>query len=540
MRAPAHLSDSPARALRALAALVAAALLAAMLTPLPALATFLLPAGEPVPAGASVVSRLEVADALVIEATSAPDGAMELDAPLAFSSLGHTDAAGNRIDSGVRSTGAEEVWADGNRGEGAVVALVDSGVGDIPALDGAVVAQLDFSGTGGGDPLGHGTFMASIIAGRGPDVPGVAPAADILSLKVGDAEGNTTLGTVLTALDWLYGRGRALGVRIGVLALGIEANTPPGILLDAAVSRLAAADVLVVTASGNDGPNRLTAPATAPGSFSVGSFDDAAQSDSGPVAADFSSTGRDRTGAAQPDALAAGVSLVGHVPEGSIIGREHAATREGTLLRGTGTSMSSGLAAGVAALASAARTDLGGAALQDALRNDAGVIDAPDAVETIEQAPADRDRWVPPGQAKKGKGHPGNGNGNCNGNGNGKGNAPGQVGKGPKGHLDGWANLRWKNLRWKNVRWTNLRWKSDEWANLRWKGGSWTNLRWKTNDWANLRWKAEGWANLRWKADQWNNLRWKAEGWSGGDGFAGARWANLRWKTTRWALLEAP
>lgn len=533
MRDHPETASNPIGALRLLAAAIAALVLASALGPLPALATeaagaaaatqtYVVPADEPLSAGARVVSRLEVVDALLVEATTPPPGAVQVDVPLDFSSLGHADAKGNRVDSGVRSTGAEDVWAEGNRGDGAVVALVDSGVGDVPALDGAVVAQLDFSGTGGGDPLGHGTFMASLIAGRGPDVPGVAPKADILSLKVGDRQGETTLGTVLTALDWLYSRGRELGVRIAVLALGIDADTPPAVLLDAAVQRLAQADVLVVTAAGNDGPGRLTAPATAPGSFSVGAFDDAAQSDGGPVPADFSSTGKDRVRVDQPDALAAGVSLVGHVPEDSIIGREHADTREGTLLRGTGTSMSTALAAGVAALASAERPDLGGGALEEALRNDAGVIDAPDAVDTIAEAPVERGRPVPPGQAKKGAGHPGKGN-------PGKGN--GAV---------GWKNLRWKNLRWKNVRWTNLRWKSDDWANLRWKGGSWANLRWKTNDWANLRWKAEGWANLRWKADEWNNLRWKAQGWKGGDGFAGARWANLRWKTTRWALLEAP
>jgi serine protease AprX len=494
---------APRPTARTAAALLALLLLTALLAPLPGRAqTYLVPEGSALPAGSRVLERLSVADALLVTSPTAPAGGITAGVGLSFESLGHAAADGTQLDSGVVSTGADQVWATGNRGAGAAVALIDSGVAPIPAVAGALVAELDFTGTGTGDPLGHGTFLASLIAGRGPVAPGVAPEADIVSLKVGYPDGSTDLGTVLRALEWLHGPGRSVGIRIAVLALGLDPAHPAAAILDAATDRLAASDVLVLTAAGNEGPGGLTSPATATRTFSVGAFDDAAQGGAAPTAADFSGTGVDRAGVPQPDALASGVSLTGHVPPDSIIGREHADRRDGTLLRGTGTSMATALAAGVAALASAARPDLGGTALDMALRTDAGVIDAEEAVAAVLEAPAQPGRAVPPGQAKKADDDR---------------VPPGQARRAGDGHVPpGQARqpLRWTNLRWKHVQWTNLRWKDAAYANLRWKGGDWQNLRWKAHEWANLRWKVEEWANLRWKAEEWANLRWKADAWT--------------------------
>ena len=39
------------------------------------------------------------------------------------------------------------------------------------------------------DLHGHGTFMAGLVAGDGEDVDGIAPAANLVSVKVADDEG---------------------------------------------------------------------------------------------------------------------------------------------------------------------------------------------------------------------------------------------------------------------------------------------------------------------------------------------------------------
>lgn len=86
---------------------------------------------------------------------------------------------------------ADDVWAE-SQGEGVIVAVVDSGVDAThPDLTGQVLTGKDFSGGGNAheDLVGHGTKMASIIAGHGHGsdnnlgVIGLAPKAKILPLR---------------------------------------------------------------------------------------------------------------------------------------------------------------------------------------------------------------------------------------------------------------------------------------------------------------------------------------------------------------------
>jgi len=106
-------------------------------------------------------------------------------------------------------------------GAGVNVALLDTGVSDTPALnrasgritDGVDVSQLAAGGpalTSGHftDGYGHGTFLASLIAGgrvpgSGKRAIGVAPAARVVVVKVADSHGITSLSEVLAGLDWV-------------------------------------------------------------------------------------------------------------------------------------------------------------------------------------------------------------------------------------------------------------------------------------------------------------------------------------------------
>jgi len=92
---------------------------------------------------------------------------------------------------------------DGNEGAGVTVAVVDTGIADVPDLTGRVVEHIDVTGTGGGDGYGHGTFLAGLIVGRGePDgsYRGVAPGARVLDVKVAGPDGATSLVSVLRGL----------------------------------------------------------------------------------------------------------------------------------------------------------------------------------------------------------------------------------------------------------------------------------------------------------------------------------------------------
>src|SRR3954447_10996135 len=110
-------------------------------------------------------------------------------------------------DSGVASavytdvTRASSVWASGVTGAGVTVALVDTGVSTKGDLSGRVVHAEDFTAERDNrDNYGHGTFVAGLIAGTGAAshgaIKGIAPGAQIVSLKIAGRDGSTDVTMV--------------------------------------------------------------------------------------------------------------------------------------------------------------------------------------------------------------------------------------------------------------------------------------------------------------------------------------------------------
>jgi subtilisin family serine protease len=98
------------------------------------------------------------------------------------------------------------------------------------------------------DGLGHGTHVAGIIAAaaNGRGVVGVAPRAQIMTIKVLDAAGSGTTGAVAEGIRYAA----ANGARI--INLSLQGDQPDPRMNDA-IAAAAAANVLVVSASGNSG-----------------------------------------------------------------------------------------------------------------------------------------------------------------------------------------------------------------------------------------------------------------------------------------------
>jgi serine protease AprX len=109
-------------------------------------------------------------------------------------------------------------------GNGVGVAVIDSGVANVPELKGRVKASVDFTGTSDRDEFGHGTHVAGIIAAAGvnknDETSGVAPGADIISLKVLDAKGAGLAGNVIAAIDWVLLNKDAYNIKVINLSLG--------------------------------------------------------------------------------------------------------------------------------------------------------------------------------------------------------------------------------------------------------------------------------------------------------------------------------
>src|SRR5437763_3481979 len=106
------------------------------------------------------------------------------------------------LDRSAPQIGAPTAWAQGFDGTGVPLAVVDTGIdGTHPDLAGKVQASANFSGSGPGDHVGHGTHVASIIAGTGAASgglrKGVAPGATLLDAKVLSDDGSGLSSAVI-------------------------------------------------------------------------------------------------------------------------------------------------------------------------------------------------------------------------------------------------------------------------------------------------------------------------------------------------------
>ena len=275
----------------------------------------------------------------------------------------------------TREVGAAALHAAGATGQRVRVALVDTGVSPGQDLAGRIVPVADpslgsllgadadcanFSGEPDcTDSYGHGTFLAGLIAGDGTasagEHVGVAPGAEIVSVKIAGRDGSADVTKVLAAIQWVVSFKDTYDIAVLNLSLGTSSTAPVEFdPLNHAVERAWEAGIVVVVAASNRGPDAATIskPADDPLVLTVGAVDDRGT----PAVADDRSpsfTGRGPTahGRAKPDVVAPGVRLVSLRSPGSFV-EQHAggAGVDATYRRGTGTSMSAAVVSGAAAL----------------------------------------------------------------------------------------------------------------------------------------------------------------------------------------------
>ncbi|WP_327273730.1 S8 family serine peptidase [Streptomyces sp. NBC_01224] len=182
------------------------------------------------------------------------------------------------LDQSVPQIGAPEAWAKGFDGKGTKVAILDTGA-DLNNADikSRITATQSFvSGESVQDGHGHGTHVASTIAGSGANsggkYKGVAPGADLLIGKVLANAGSGPVSGILEGMDWAV----AQGADVVSMSLGAKAATPHDVLTDAVDSLSDSSGTLFVIAAGNDGKggeSTLGSPGTADAALTVGAVD---------------------------------------------------------------------------------------------------------------------------------------------------------------------------------------------------------------------------------------------------------------------------
>ncbi|MGA4844148.1 S8 family peptidase [Streptomyces sp. G45] len=207
------------------------------------------------------------------------------------------------LDKSVPQIGAPAMWNAGYTGKGVKVAVLDTGVDQThPDLKGVEVTEKNFTtAPDAKDRMGHGTHVASILAGSGAKsggkYKGVAPDVRILDGKViSEVEGTGTDSSIAAGMQWAVDS----GAKVVNMSLG-SLDTPGTEPLEEAIGRLSG-KALFVVAAGNDGPGprTLNSPGSAPDALTVGSVDKKDR------IAETSSRGPTADGAAKPDLTAPG------------------------------------------------------------------------------------------------------------------------------------------------------------------------------------------------------------------------------------------
>ena len=296
-----------------------------------------------------------------------PDGSVVVAQPTNATLEERTFCATERVN-------AKPLWDLGIDGTGVVVAVLDSGIDkNHPDLAGKVVGEVNFvdSERTIDDLLGHGTAVAGIIAGSGTAsggrYMGVAPGASLLNVRVIDSKGSGQISDIIAGIDWAIDNGAdVLSMSLGGLNLG-ESNPPISMAADNAMD----AGTVVCVAAGNL-DERLLLLMLVASSVCLGCVESPGDgvkvitvgaTDCDDRIAAFSGSGPLRDGRYKPTLVAPGVNVVSTVPQNldieGKIGSYYAAA--------SGTSLSTPVVAGVAALLIQAEPEITPAGVKAAL-----------------------------------------------------------------------------------------------------------------------------------------------------------------------------
>ena len=235
------------------------------------------------------------------------------------------------LEESIPLVGAPQAWSQGFSGSGQTIAILDTGVDqDHPFLRGKVVSEACYSGGGSGESLcpggvtestspgsglpcsdpelpncSHGTHVAGIAAGKGPDFSGVARDAKLISIQVfskiepddcsDEDEEEESEGPCIksSSTDQISGLERVLELSddfdIAAVNLSLGSEEPfPGecdswnLAIKAAVDKLRAVGIATIAASGNEESSTgISSPACISSIVSVGSTDDGSSSSDG-------------------------------------------------------------------------------------------------------------------------------------------------------------------------------------------------------------------------------------------------------------------
>ena len=274
---------------------------------------------------------------------------------------------------------ADQVHAEGITGRGMTVAFLDTGnslasetIHYNAAREWRYLGQYDaikdrelFNGDSGfgkreQDEHGHGGHLASVAlsAKQTPDgrYNGIAPGADLVTVKAFDYKGRGSYLDVIRGIGWVVANKDLLGIRV----LNLSFGAPPfshywDDPLNQAVMAAWQAGIVVVASAGNTGPLPKTVgvPGNVPYVVTVGAMTDnfTPEDVTDDRLASFTAAGPTYEGFVKPDLVAPGGHLLGMMGWYTERGQKHKDYRDRyPYFEMSGTSQAAAVLSGVAAL----------------------------------------------------------------------------------------------------------------------------------------------------------------------------------------------
>jgi serine protease AprX len=428
-------------------------------------------------------------------------------------------------DAFIAETGAARLASAGDTGQGVTVAVLDTGIDDLPDFSGRLVGGVDL--TNGNHPYqdsyGHGTFVAGLIAGDGASsdgqYQGEAPGAKLVSIKVAGADGTTHLGTLISGLQWAADNQSRYGIKIINISLGFKpsrstVNNP----LDQAVEAVWNSGIAVVASAGNAGPfnGTILSPGDDPLVITAGALDDMATTTvTDDEMTDFSSVGpTSPDGWAKPDLATSGRSVVSLAAPGSTIYNDYPSARVGPAgFVGSGTSFSAAITSGAAALVLADNPGLSPNQVKARLLGAAspGPVGNPyaDGHGALNAYAAATSGPMDFGQSAAGLTP----------------TRPGAtVSLSPARPVDTWNTNLWSGTTWNQPPATGWAWNGTDWD-----GGDWNGWAWNDEAWNSAAWNGATWNGASWAGSAWDGAAWDGSAWSG------SAWVGWAWNCSAWS-----
>ena len=461
--------------------------------------------------------------------TVTPDLPVSVQSSTTVSTGPHTPS-----DAFVQQTGSDTLARAGDTGQGVTVAVIDTGIDNLPDFAGRLVGGVDLTGAGQPfqDSYGHGTFVAGLIAGNGASsngqYTGEATGANLVSVKVAGASGTTDIANVILGVQWVVDHASTYGIKVVNMSLGFEPLTSTLLNpVDMAVESAWNSGLTIVTSAGNAGPfnGTIVSPGDDPLAITVGALDDMGH----PAVAndemnDFSSAGpTSPDGWVKPDLVTSGRSVVSLMAPGSTIANEFPSAQVGSAnFVGSGTSFSSAITAGAAALVLADNPGIAPNEVKGRLlgTTNPGPIGNPfvDGHGALNAAAAATGPAMTLNQSTLGEVAAAIGS---------------TVSLAPTGPSDTWNANLWTGQAWNGQAWNGQAWNGYHWSGQAWNGQAWNGQAWNGQAWNGATWNGQAWNGQAWNGQAWNGQAWNGQAWNG-QAWNGQAWNGQAWNGQAW------